>query len=184
MDIELIVCITAELLCKFIQYWAWPIVVLIGVIVLARRLPEVLGAIQYRHLVLISSIKEYSYWVTDLVRRNTNKDDKLDPAGIEVVYNVLSGNTNKSDKMRYDLNNFVKLYKTYCPRLVEVKLFKFNKKARTLEEKQDAVYQYYTDWTALINTAATDEYLKGREDLKTIANNIISISNLIKADKA
>jgi hypothetical protein len=177
---ENIINVALELLCSINQYWAWPIVVLIVTIILARKLPDVLGAVQYKHLVLMSNIKEYSYWLTDLVRRNTDKEDKLDQAGVEAVYAVLSGNTNKVDKTRYDLSHFVKLYKAYCPKLVEIKLTKFNSKARDFNEKQVAVHQYYTDWTALINTVAVDEYLKNREDLKAVTNNLISIANLIK----
>lgn len=169
-----------QIIKVFLQYCSWPLAIILMAYWLIKKLPDLLGALQYKRLVLLSSIKEYSYWLTDLVRRNTTRDDKLDEQGIEAVYNVLAGKLHRHDLMRYDLNNFVKQYKAYCPKLIDVKLTKFNKKAQTISEKQNAIYQYYNDWTSLINTVAVDEYLRSREDLKNLANNIVSICEIIK----
>ena len=84
-------------MCEFIistiadtlKVLAWPICVVILVCVGLKKLPIFIGAIQYKRLALLSDIKDYVYFLTDIIRREQLDGKPLTDEGYKNIYNKL-----------------------------------------------------------------------------------------------
>jgi hypothetical protein len=162
---EFIISTIADML----KVLAWPICVTILVVVGLKKLPVLVGAIQYKRLALLSDIKDYVYFLTDIIRREQFDNKPLTDEGYKNIYDKLISNK------AYDLSKFINNYKAYCIALKDLKLNKLNKKAKTKEQQHLVVDNYINDVNTLIRTVMADEYFRSREDLQFLSTQLINL---------
>lgn len=163
---EFIISTIADML----KVLAWPICVVILVCIGLKTLPTFIGAIQYKRLALLSDIKDYVYFLMDIIRREM-RDGVLTDEGYKNIYDTLISNK------AYDLSKFINNYKAYCIALKDIKVTKLNKKAKTKEQQHLVVDSYINDVNTLIRTVMADEYFRSRENLQFLSTQLI---NLVK----
>ena len=144
--------------------WAGCIVVVVSI--LLWRIPQMLGIIQYKKLVLLYDIQTTVYNLGDLLRSVSATDEDY-----ERIYKTLISAKGEF----YDLSKVVDKYKRLYPSLKEIKLTKINKKAKNIDEKKSVIYNYGLDFNKIILTIMTEEHFRTRENLQTLANYTLQI---------
>ena len=144
--------------------WAGCIVVVVSI--LLWRIPQMLGIIQYKKLVLLYDIQTTVYNLGDLLRSVSATDEDY-----ERIYKTLISAKGEF----YDLSKVFDKYKRLYPSLKEIKLTKINKKAKNIDEKKSVIYNYGLDFNKIILTIMTEEHFRTRENLQTLANYTLQI---------
>lgn len=155
-------------IAAMLKVLAWPICVVILVCIGLKMLPTFIGAIQYKRLILLSDIKDYVYFLMDIIRREM-RDGVLTDEGYKNIYDTLIRNR------AYDLSRFINNYKAYCVALKDLKVTKLNKKAKTKDQQHLVVDTYINDVNTLIRTVMADDYFRSREDLQFLSTQLINL---------
>jgi hypothetical protein len=154
-----------------IEAIVWAICVLLITGLVLWRLPVLLGVVQYKKLVLLYEIQTTVYNLGDLLRSASATDEDY-----ERIYKTLISPKGAF----YDLHKVVCKYKQLYPSLKEVELTKINKKAKNIDEKKRAIYNYGLDFNNIITTIMTEEHFRTRENLQALANYTLQIFQIFK----
>lgn len=155
-----------EFIYKILEVIGWPIVVLVVGIYLIKKIPEYFGVLNYKHLCLLTQIKDQLYFYTELYRNNMS-NGVMSQNGVENIYESIVNNYAK-----YDLNVFYKQYSALYPELDSLKLLPLKKKARTYSEKEVFVSNYLNNLNQIIKQMLSIESFRDREQLLQFSQQI------------
>ena len=155
-----------EFIYKVLEAVSWPAVVLTVCIYLIKKLPEYFGVLNYKHLCLLTHIKDQLYFYTELYRNNMN-NGVISKNGVENIYRGIINNYTQ-----YDLNVFHKQYLALYPELKSLKLLPLKKKARTYDEQKVFVNNYLNNLNQIVVQMLSIETFRDREQLLQFSQQI------------
>ena len=158
---------------QLLEIIMWPAVVLILGHKALSTFPSVVGAFGYKHLMLMTDIKETARLFTSFLPREVQ--GLLTDEQIEQAYDTMIIN-----KHIFNLERFQDRYIDMYPKYTRVKLTRINMKAKTIEEKRKAIIDYSSDFNTIITRIASQEELRNKETLLQISDNLTKYIPLFK----
>ena len=151
----------------------WPVLASIIGLVALKKVPDIIGSAQYKHLAILTCIKDTIFMLTDVIRASSSEqEDGRTSYNYEKIYIQLV-----EQRLPDKLQNTCAQFTAYCPQLREFKFTKFNKHAKTEDSRKEQVEQYINYVNKFIQMIAASEHFNSRETLRFYLNTFMQAAS-------